>query len=132
LSPVAGRITERELQSSLRRAAREFGWLEHVAWSSLHSPKGWPDLTLAKGTTLLVWELKNDRAAPSPEQRRWLDWWTRFADAAGGVEISVALVRPGDLERAYNALMGRRDAYWPAQWIPGQPSIDLSHRQVAG
>lgn len=137
--PRNGKMTEAELQTALVRCAREQGWLVHFAWKSVHSPKGWPDLVIARGRFLCVWELKNDTAKPTPEQIAWLDWWREFADfgerveklccnpndhlhvtlAATHARIHVALIRPDDLEAAYWLLMGQRpreDHPWPSEW----------------
>lgn len=133
--PRNGRITEGEFQTSLRRAARDYGWQEHVPWKSLHSPKGWADLTLgAKGRLWFAyWELKNDTGKPTPEQIMWLNWWRRFADGVMAafavadehhhvledVRISVALLRPADIESAYRYLLGRpKSEGWPEMWVP--------------
>lgn len=136
MSPLHGRMTEAELLAALTRCAREQGWLAYHPWSSLHSAKGWPDLVLARELTLVVWELKNDTAKPTPEQVAWLDWWQEFADAAweasGAIDpsgtpraplIHVALVRPADLEAAYWLLMGQKQSpehQWPAEWVVGK------------
>jgi hypothetical protein len=127
VSPVGGKMTEAELQTSLRRAAREFGWMEHCAWLSIRSPKGWPDLTLAKGMRLIVAELKAEKGKTTPEQDAWLAWWREFADAVAiaaqgtsdlvhvytgerpdaklAPRIEVYVWRPTDLEDAYRVLM---------------------------
>jgi hypothetical protein len=127
-------MTEAELQTALVRHARSQGWLEHRAWTSLHSPKGWPDQTFARGLFLCVWELKNPKGVATIEQIAWLDWWATFAlELRAGVaaqhdpkpRIHVALVRPADLEAAYWLLMGQRprdDHPWPAEWDPSDPN----------
>jgi hypothetical protein len=118
VSPVNGKMTERELQASIRRVAREYGWMEHCAWLSIRSPKGWPDLTLAKGLRLVIAELKAENGVVTPEQEAWLDWWRTFS-AAVNVElrqprmtdsrqtphIEVYVWRPSDLEEAYRVLI---------------------------
>jgi Holliday junction resolvase len=129
--PIGGRMTEAELQKSLRHAMHEHGWMVHAVWSSLHSPRGWPDLFAVKGNTILAWELKNDKLTPTPEQIKWLDWWTEFASAiyepspvplaSWRPRIHVALVRPADLEAAYRAITGLEEGDWPAPWPRGRP-----------
>jgi hypothetical protein len=131
-------MTEAELQTALVRHARSQGWLEHRAWTSLHSPKGWPDQTFARGLFLCVWELKNPKGVATIEQIAWLDWWATFGagvaslatiadvrSAARPPRIHVALVRPADLEAAYWLLMGQpeREGHpWPAEWNPNDPN----------
>jgi hypothetical protein len=132
MTPVGGKMTETELASSLRRAAKDHGWIEHVAWVSMHSPKGWPDLTFAKGLFLVVWELKNETGKATPDQIVWLDWWRNFsvhvhqvpASYKNRPQIHVALVRPKDIEAAYWLLVGEQpDAThpWPAPWDIDDP-----------
>lgn len=131
--PRNGKITERETQNALRRAAKEYGWRDHVAWSSMNSPKGWPDLTLAAGGRLwlAIWEVKSATGKATEDQVFWLNWWSRFAwfvrnivemaeqdsHVLEDVRISVALVRATDLENCYRFLMGRPKAEgWPSEW----------------
>lgn len=123
-------MTEAELSMSLRRCAREQGWLEHLTYDSRRSPKGWPDLTFGKGLWLVVWELKADGGRITKEQTAWLDWWSEFASGVEGVRelaladdegprVHVALIRPADLDAAYWLLMGQapREGHpWPAMW----------------
>lgn len=133
MSPRNGKITERETQNALRRAAKEYGWRDHVAWSSMNSPKGWPDLTLAAGGRLwlAVWEVKNATGKATPDQVWWLNWWAHFAKVLRhdisvaeakdhvleDIRISVALVRDSDLENCYRFLMGRPESEgWPSEW----------------
>lgn len=35
--------------------------------------KGWPDLVLVRGTTMLIRELKTGKAKPTGEQREWME-----------------------------------------------------------
>jgi hypothetical protein len=142
MSPIGGKMTEAELQTSLVRCAREQGWWADFAWKSLHSPKGRPDLELGRGLFLCVWELKNETHKATPEQIERLDWWHEFAQGVEFVDamardhpaapikpeyeprIHVALLRPADLEAAYWLLMGQRPTAehpWPRAWDPSDP-----------
>lgn len=113
-------MTERELSRSLIRAARTFGWHVDFTWSSMHSPKGRPDLFLTKGLRLVVAELKTDTGKVTPEQEEQLAWWRRFALAvdrvtevaaacatpdADELRVQVHVWRPADLDEAYRVLM---------------------------
>lgn len=72
-------MTEKQLQERIVRTARRLGWRDAWTWKSIHSPKGWPDLVLAKGLRLLIVELKSETGKVTPEQQTWLDWWRTFA-----------------------------------------------------
>lgn len=101
MSPVGGKITEKELRQSLVRAARGFGWRVYFTWSSMHSPSGFPDLCMVKGERLVFAELKTESGKVSPDQEAWL------ADLrAAGAEVH--LWRPADIDAAYRVLMGER------------------------
>jgi len=39
-------MTEKAFQNHVLNAAKEQGWLCYFTWKSLHSPKGYPDLTM--------------------------------------------------------------------------------------
>lgn len=120
-------MTEKQLQQSIVQAARTYGWRDAWTWKSFHSPKGWPDLVLAKGLRLLIVELKSEKGKVTPEQQVWLDWWRAFAiataKAVGGAilyeyvssdgredtsdampKIEVHVWRPADLEEALRVL----------------------------
>src|SRR5438309_854864 len=59
--------------------AHLFGWRVYRTWLSIHSPKGFPDLVLAKSskrtgeTRLIFAELKTEKGQASKDQERWLD-----------------------------------------------------------
>lgn len=98
MSPVGGKITEKELRQSLVRAARGFGWRCYFSWTSIHSPAGFPDLCMTKPPRVIFAELKTDTGKVSPHQEAWL------ADLrACGAE--VYLWRPADIDAAYRILM---------------------------
>ena len=97
--PVGGKMTEKELRQSIVRAAKELGWRVYFSWTSIHSPKGFPDLCMVRGNRLLFAELKTDRGKMTPEQESW------------GIDLSASgraewyLWRPADLENAYGILL---------------------------
>jgi hypothetical protein len=101
VSPVGGKITERELSQSIVNAARELGWKVYRTWNSIHSPKGFPDLTMVRGDRLIFAELKTDAGKVTPDQQSWLD----ALNVSGRCE--VYLWRPADLEAAYKILLTR-------------------------
>lgn len=117
-------MTEAELQRSIVHAARSLGWRDAWTWKSFHSPKGWPDLFLARGLHLLVVELKSDKGKVTPEQEAWLAWWREFGvgilrlhsfegpedKCNGQPRLDVFVWRPADLEEAYRILATWRAA----------------------
>ena len=71
-------ISERHFRQQVLDLARMLGWHCYFSWTSLHSPKGYPDLTLCQsngdGTASLCFlELKSETGKCTPEQREWLD-----------------------------------------------------------
>lgn len=102
-------MTERELRQSLVHAAREFGWKVYFSWTSIHSPAGFPDLCMVRGTRLIFAELKTDKGKVSEPQQEWID-------ALRGTPAECYLWRPTDIEQAYRILMAPNaggDVTWP-------------------
>jgi hypothetical protein len=115
-------MTEKELRTSIVRAAREFGWRVYFTWSSMHSPAGFPDLVLVRSARLIFAELKAEKGKTTPDQDAWLadlrqineyvaarsrvqiadGTWVNFT---GYVPPEVYVWRPADLEDAYRVLM---------------------------
>lgn len=92
-------MTEKELRQSIVRAAREFGWRVYFTWSSMHSPAGFPDLTMVRNSRLIFAELKTDSGKVTPDQEAWMT----ALRTSGRCE--VYLWRPTDLEDAYKLLL---------------------------
>ena len=97
-------MTEAELQRSIVAAARDCGWLVQFAWSSMHSPSGFPDLVLCNSERheLLFWELKSAKGKVSEAQQIWLDALGKI------VNVEARVVRPADLEWCYQRLVTHR------------------------
>lgn len=129
------RTLESDMLDTLWRALREQGWMRFHPWLSIHSAGGWPDIVAGRRLQLLVWELKNETAQPTPEQVAWLDWWANFAAVINGGTsfgefasqtppfVHVALVRPKDLEAAYRTILRGigPDGPDPDEWPIGRP-----------
>lgn len=64
--------------------ARLRHWLVYWTYRSTHSPAGFPDLWLCRGSVLLVRELKSDYGRPTAAQQEWLD-----ALRAAGVDAQI-------------------------------------------
>jgi len=97
-------MTEKALLNSIVKAARDCGYLVYHTWSSIHSPRGLPDLVMVRenddGTAVLLFvELKSERGKVSEPQQMWLDMLGKVPG------IGVYLWRPADLETAYQILV---------------------------
>lgn len=99
-------MTEKELRQSIVSAARDCGYLTYFTWTSLHSPKGMPDLILCRPPTLFFWELKSAKGTPSLAQLEWIE---ALKQVPG---VDARIVRPADLEAAYQCLVS---GVWPQE-----------------
>lgn len=107
-SVLAQELSERNLQKQVRNMLDQFGWTTAVTWSSLHSPKGWPDIFAVRlnhdasvrknsgddgwslqTTEAVAIELKSERGRVTPEQGAWLDLLRRLP----GVKFA-GVIRP--------------------------------------
>lgn len=89
-------LPEKELQRQVRAYARLLGWEVHTTWTSIHSPRGWPDLTLYRerpdGTgELVLIELKAERGIVSEAQQMWIERLRRVPGVSW-----AGVVRPSD------------------------------------
>lgn len=96
-APLA-HMQERELQKHVRAMLSQFGWRTAVTWTSLHSPKGWPDLFACRkcagigcGTEAVAIELKREKGKVTPEQAEWL----AMLGELPGVKFA-GVIRPSD------------------------------------
>lgn len=64
-------MTESGFQRTVLDLARLRQWLPYYTWASIHSPAGFPDLTLVRGTRIIFAELKV-KAKVTEWQRMWL------------------------------------------------------------
>jgi len=97
-------MNEKQLQASIIKAARDCGYLVYHTWSSIHSPRGLPDLVMVRekddGTADLIFaELKSAKGKVSESQQMWLDLLGKVPG------VGVYLWRPSDLEEAYQILV---------------------------
>ena len=85
-------ITEKAFLAQVVQAARLYKWMVYHTFNSMHSERGYPDLTLCKpGHGVLFIELKTERGRVSSSQQQWLD-----ALQASGAEVYVW--RPSQLD----------------------------------
>jgi len=104
-------VTERDLREQVRDLAKLFGWMMSFSWTSLHSPKGFPDLVLACQVRkrVIYAELKTEKGKVSDSQRDWLDELT-----ACGQE--VYLWKPDDIEEIARILRSRLPCDSTTSW----------------
>ena len=72
------RLLEKHFQEQIRELCKIYGWRFWFCWTSIHSPRGMPDLILAKTlddneTVLVTAELKREKGELSPPQAEWLE-----------------------------------------------------------
>jgi hypothetical protein len=65
--------------------ARLFGWKVYFSWTSIHSPKGFPDLVMVRLSRIVFAELKSEKGRVTETQREWLD----ALELSGKVEVYV-------------------------------------------
>ncbi len=75
------------------------GWLVYRTWNSIHSPAGYPDLTMVRGTRLVVAELKSEKGRLSPHQKVWV---AKLENVAG---VEVYVWRPSDWPAVRDVLL---------------------------
>jgi hypothetical protein len=92
-------ITEKELESQVKDLAKLFGWEYYHPWLSIHSPRGWPDVSLCRPPQLIFLELKTEKGKVSEHQQKWLD----LLGQCPGCEVYV--VRPSQIEWLAERLM---------------------------
>jgi len=95
-------VTERDLREQIRTLCKLFGWKMYFSWTSIHSPRGFPDLVLAnpEQKRVIYAELKSEKGAVTPDQQAWLD-------TLEACRQEVYLWRPRDIERIADTLRHR-------------------------
>lgn len=91
-------ITETEFRQQIIDLAKLFKWKVYFSWTSIHSPRGWPDLSLCKPPRLVFAELKTLKGVATPEQ---MDWLAKLSGVPG---TEVFLWRPNDWESIQEVL----------------------------
>ena len=105
-------MTETDLLNIVLDLAKLYGW--HTAhfrpamtaqgWRTAvqGDGKGWPDLTMVKGSRLLFAELKSEKGKISPEQQLWLD---KLAEIDGS---EVYVWRPAHIDEIAKILAPKK------------------------
>ena len=92
-------VTETQLREQIRDLCKVIGWEFYFCWTSIHSPRGMPDLILCKPPRLIFAELKREKGIVTEHQQRWLD----LLNQCPGVECYIW--KPSDLEEIANILL---------------------------
>lgn len=91
-------ITEKDLREQVRDLCKVLGWKFYFTWTSIHSPRGMPDLILCRPPRIIFAELKTDKGNVSPHQQEWIDTLSQCPAA------EVYVWRPGDIEEIARVL----------------------------
>jgi len=93
------KVTERDLREQIRDACKLFGWLMYFSWSSLHSPRGFPDLVLVhpEKKRIIYSELKAEKGKLTPYQELWIE-------ALRACDQEVYIWRPHDIDEIVGIL----------------------------
>jgi hypothetical protein len=108
-------ISEKEFQKQVIQFAKQCGWrIAHFRpaqnskgqWRTpvAADGKGFPDLVLVRGFSLIFAELKTDKGRIGPEQKRWLEALDTVGVIAGRA-VKAVVWRPKDwneIERILN------------------------------
>lgn len=93
------RLTEKAWLGQIVQLAKTLGWKCYHPFLSIHSERGFPDLTLVRERVVFV-ELKTEKGKLSPHQVNWVDS-LRMA----GAEVRVW--RPSNWDEAVKILSKR-------------------------
>lgn len=102
-------MSEKDWQHQVITFAQHRGWLVYWTWNSVHSPAGYPDLTMVRampnGDRRVVFaELKKVGKDPTENQRQWLAALELVSELCEG-RIEVHLWRPTDWNEVKERLM---------------------------
>lgn len=82
---LAKAMSEDDLQDNIADLCRTLSLPYYHTHDSRRSPEGFPDTVIVSGVDLLIFELKNEKADPSPKQMWWLDALSRVERVRSGV-----------------------------------------------
>ena len=89
---VNGAMSEKEFAQLVVDLAQFKGWKVYRTWNSLHSPAGYPDLTMTRNGRIIFAELKTEKGKVSASQQAWLD---KLGECEG---VACVLWRPSHWE----------------------------------
>ena len=87
--------TEKGFQAAVIELATLRGWLVYHTYDSRRSAKGFPDLCMVRGGTLIFAELKAKRGVLTSPQEEWILRLIGVKTRTGG-EVKVFVWRPSD------------------------------------
>lgn len=93
-------ISEKVFRHQVIDLSKLFGWKHYFTWTSIHSPKGFPDLVLVRERVIFA-ELKTEKGKITPNQQEWID-------ALRKANQEVYLWRPSDFDEIARILQIRR------------------------
>ncbi len=101
------KITEKQFQAWVRKAALTAGWRYYHTWNSFRSPSGFPDCVMvhAKKRKLIFAELKSETGKVSEQQWEWLLDIQEMRPADKSVDVYVW--RPSDMDKIWDLLKGQ-------------------------
>ena len=94
-------ISEDEVLATVRETAELTGWKVYKTWISIHSPAGYPDLTLANPRRHLVLfvECKGSRGRVTQAQQDWMETLNQC-----GPSVKAVICWPKDLDSTLELL----------------------------
>ena len=72
--------SEKDFQAAVVKLAISHGWKVYHTYDSRRSEPGYPDLTMLRGRSIVVAELKVEPNKPTAAQEKWLAAW-KLTDA---------------------------------------------------
>jgi len=104
---VRAALTEKQFQSQVMSLAKVFGWRAYHPYLSIHSERGFPDLTLVRERIVFA-ELKTEKGRLTEHQEEWLG-------LLGSAGAEVYVWRPSDFDALTEILRHR-----PKQAVSGE------------
>ena len=105
LASAPADVSEAAFQATVLELAALRGWHAYHTHDSRRSQKGFPDLVLVRGGSLIFAELKSAKGRISAEQQGWHDALFHVAWEIGDAKLlRVAIWRPADWPEIEEAL----------------------------
>ncbi len=82
-------ITEKDFECQIKELAVLYHWKYYHTWTSIHSPRGFVDVVMAREERLIFAELKSEQGKVTTYQQEWIE-------ALKETGAEVYLWRPSD------------------------------------